>query len=53
MSPNPFEPCTVGLLEIRNRFVRSATFDGTADNFGAASGASEELYRQLGRGGCR
>ncbi len=46
-----FEPYRIGNLELRNRFVRSATFDATADSSGAATDASVTLYRELGHGG--
>jgi 2,4-dienoyl-CoA reductase-like NADH-dependent reductase (Old Yellow Enzyme family) len=51
MPINLFEPITVGKLEIKNRFVRSAMWDGTADPSGAATDASEAIYRQLAEGG--
>lgn len=46
-----FEPCLVGKMELRNRFVRSATSDATADSSGAVTDASVALYRVLGQGG--
>ena len=46
-----FEPYRVGTLELRNRFVRSATSDATADGSGAVTGTSLALYRTLGQGG--
>ncbi|MFC1957590.1 NADH:flavin oxidoreductase [Chloroflexota bacterium] len=46
-----FEPYRIGKLELRNRFVRSATWDATADNTGAVTGASLALYRKLAQGG--
>jgi len=45
-----FEPCTIGNLELKNRFVRSATWDVTADNRGAVTDSSVALYQELGRG---
>ena len=45
-----FEPYRVGTLELRNRFVRSATFDATADGSGAVTDTSLALYRQLAQG---
>jgi 2,4-dienoyl-CoA reductase-like NADH-dependent reductase (Old Yellow Enzyme family) len=45
-----FEPCRIGHLEISNRFVRSATWDATADITGKVTGASVEIYRRLGEG---
>jgi len=51
MSTDLFEPCRIGKLELRNRFVRSATWDATADSSGAVTDASVALYQELGRGG--
>jgi 2,4-dienoyl-CoA reductase-like NADH-dependent reductase (Old Yellow Enzyme family) len=45
-----FEPCRIGNLEIRNHFVRSATWDATADINGKVTDASVEIYRRLGEG---
>ncbi|MDY6916340.1 MAG: NADH:flavin oxidoreductase [Chloroflexota bacterium] len=46
-----FAPFAIGRLELRNRFVRSATWDGTADESGAVTDASVALYRRLAEGG--
>lgn len=46
-----FEPYLVGKMELRNRFVRSATNDSTANSSGAVTDASVALYRTLGQGG--
>jgi len=51
MSTILFQPYRIGSLELKNRFVRSATWDGTADVNGAATDASVEIYRKLGQGG--
>lgn len=51
MSANLFEPYRIGNLEVKNRFVRSATWDGTADNSGAVTDTSVALYRKLAQGG--
>jgi 2,4-dienoyl-CoA reductase-like NADH-dependent reductase (Old Yellow Enzyme family) len=51
MSINLFESFRIGSLELKNRFVRSATWDGTADNSGAVTDTSVTLYRNLARGG--
>lgn len=48
---NLFEPFSIGRLELRNRFVRSATWDATANSSGAVTDDSVALYRQLGSGG--
>jgi 2,4-dienoyl-CoA reductase-like NADH-dependent reductase (Old Yellow Enzyme family) len=45
-----FEAYRIGSLELRNRFMRSATWDGTADSSGAATDASVALYKRLGQG---
>jgi 2,4-dienoyl-CoA reductase-like NADH-dependent reductase (Old Yellow Enzyme family) len=51
MPANLFEPYKIGRLELRNRFVRSATWDATADSSGAATEKSVAIYRKLGQGG--
>ena len=40
----------IGRLELRNRFVRSATWDGSADDSGRVTNRSVALYRKLGQG---
>ncbi|MFC1920250.1 NADH:flavin oxidoreductase [Chloroflexota bacterium] len=44
-----FDPLKVNKLEMPNRFVRSATMDGMADN-GKVSDAEVKLYTELGKG---
>ena len=51
MAIDLFEPYRIGRLELRNRFVRSATWDATADSSGAVTDRSLALYRELGQGG--
>ena len=51
MSVKAFEPCKIGTLEVKNRFVRSATRDAMATPSGAVTDASVALYRGLARGG--
>jgi len=51
MSTDLFKPYKIGRLELRNRFVRSATWDGTADSSGAVTDNSVALYQELGQGG--
>ncbi|UCD53746.1 MAG: FAD-dependent oxidoreductase [Dehalococcoidia bacterium] len=52
MSIDLFEPYRIGKLELKNRFMRSATWDGEAvDETGAVTDDSVALYRELGRGG--
>jgi len=46
-----FEPYRIGRLELRNRFVRSATWDGAADDSGAVTDESVALHREVGQGG--
>ena len=46
-----FEPITIGGLALKNRFVRSATWDATADETGMVTDRSVELYQRLGEGG--
>ncbi|MFC1894216.1 NADH:flavin oxidoreductase [Chloroflexota bacterium] len=48
---NLFEPITINGLELKNRFMRSATWDATADETGMVTDRSIELYRRLGEGG--
>ncbi len=42
-----FEPQRIGRIEIKNRFVRSATYYGLSDEDGFASDPSVELMRTL------
>lgn len=51
MSIDLFESYRIGRLELRNRLVRSATWDATADSSGAVTNGSVPLYRELGQGG--
>ncbi len=46
-----FEPTHIGRMQLRNRLVRSATFEGMADDDGLPSKALFDLYRRLARGG--
>jgi len=46
-----FEPYRISSLELKNRFVRSATWDGTADISGAVTDTSVALYHKLAQGG--
>ncbi len=45
-----FQPIRIAQMELRNRFVRSATWDGSADESGQVTDSSEALYRKLGEG---
>ena len=51
MTPKLFEPIKIGKLELRNRIMRSATWDGSADSSGAVTERSQAIYRELGSGG--
>ena len=46
-----FKPYSIGKLELRNRFVRSATWDNTADSRGVVTDLSVARYEALGKGG--
>jgi len=46
-----FEPFRIGPLEVKNRFVRSATFEGRGDGQGGVTDKALAYYRTLGRGG--
>jgi 2,4-dienoyl-CoA reductase-like NADH-dependent reductase (Old Yellow Enzyme family) len=46
-----FKPFKISGLELRNRFVRSATWDNTADSSGAVTDDSVAIYTRLGSGG--
>ena len=46
-----FSPMRIGSLELRNRFVRSATFEGMAKENGEVSDEILKLYRNLAKGG--
>lgn len=47
--PDLFDPMTINKMELRNRFVRSATMDGIA-NQGVVSDAEIKLYQELAEG---
>jgi len=46
-----FEPFRIKSMEIPNRFVRSATYDGLAEKDGSVSERQLALYEELARGG--
>jgi 2,4-dienoyl-CoA reductase-like NADH-dependent reductase (Old Yellow Enzyme family) len=48
---NLFEPFNIGRLGLKNRFVRSATWDNTADDSGAVTEKSVAIYSKLSQGG--
>jgi 2,4-dienoyl-CoA reductase-like NADH-dependent reductase (Old Yellow Enzyme family) len=45
------KPKKIGLIEIKNRFVRSATFEGMATEEGYVTDQLVELYKTLAKGG--
>jgi len=45
--PVPFEPAKIGTLEVRNRFIRSATYLGLADEAGFVGEPSVKLLKTL------
>jgi 2,4-dienoyl-CoA reductase-like NADH-dependent reductase (Old Yellow Enzyme family) len=46
-----FEPIKIKNIELQNRVIRSATWDGTADETGGVTDRSISRYRELGSGG--
>jgi 2,4-dienoyl-CoA reductase-like NADH-dependent reductase (Old Yellow Enzyme family) len=46
-----FEPAKIGTLTLKNRFLRSATWDGMADDRGNPTDAMLEIYKTLAAGG--
>ena len=50
-SPTPFDPITIEGIDIRNRFVRSATWDSTATDDGEVTDASVDMIENVARGG--
>jgi 2,4-dienoyl-CoA reductase-like NADH-dependent reductase (Old Yellow Enzyme family) len=46
-----FETTRIGQLELKNRLVRSATWDGMADTDGGVTGQMIELYQDVADGG--
>ena len=50
MSDLLYESCRIGNLELSNRFLRSATWDGTANVSGFVTDNSVALYRELAGG---
>lgn len=45
------KPKKIGSIEIKNRFVRSATFEGMATEEGYVTDKQVELYKALAKGG--
>ena len=50
MSIDLFAPYKIRNLEMKNRFMRSATWDGSADDNGSATDDSVALFRELAEG---
>jgi 2,4-dienoyl-CoA reductase-like NADH-dependent reductase (Old Yellow Enzyme family) len=48
--PGPFDPVAIGGLQLKNRFVRSATWEGMAGEDGSATPRLAALLRTLARG---
>lgn len=46
-----FSPGRIGNIEIKNRLVRSATYENAATDNGEATDVLVEIYRMLGQGG--
>src|SRR4030042_4419576 len=49
--PTPFDPSTIDGIDIRNRVVRSATWDSTATDDGEVTDASVKMIENVARGG--
>lgn len=49
--PSLLEPATVGRISLRNRIVRSATWEGMCDDRGAPTERLVRLYEMLAEGG--
>jgi len=46
-----FEPATLGTCQLKNRLIRSATFEGMADSQGRPLPEYRHLYKELASGG--
>lgn len=51
MTSQLFTPIKLGKMEIKNRFMRSATWDAMADSSGLITDRSKALYHELNTGG--
>jgi len=49
--PAPFDPITIEGVDIRNRFLRSATWDSSATDGGDVTDASVRIIEKVARGG--
>ena len=50
MSVDPFAPAALGPLQLRNRFIKAATFEGMAEG-GLSSSRLVDFHRAMARGG--
>lgn len=48
---NLFDNTRIGNLSVKNHFIRSATYEGKADNDGAPNEQIVDIYRELAEGG--
>ncbi len=51
MAKSLFDPVTVGAINLPNRLIRSATWEGLCDTDGSPTPRLQELYRNLAGGG--
>ena len=49
--PSPFDPIVIAGVELRNRFMRSATWDASATDDGEVTDTSVAIFDSLARGG--
>ena len=49
--PSPFDPIVIAGVELRNRFMRSATWDASATDDGDVTDTSVRIFEALARGG--
>jgi len=49
--PSPFDPIVIDGVKLRNRFMRSATWDASARDDGSVTDASVRIFENLARGG--
>ena len=51
MGKSLYDKVNIGTLELSNRFVRSATWEGMCDEYGRPTARLAELYREMAEGG--
>lgn len=51
MGKSLYDKVNIGTLELSNRFVRSATWEGMCDEYGRPTPRLAELYREMAEGG--